>query len=294
MLLKGGPGMKRVFGIILTMAILIMCAAAEAEELSCLTAENCEDLATMLDSEYPYDELMEEFATVYSGQTIAIDGFIYDVKTWGDIQIHAGLYEDATGGGPFFAFKDVQPEDLGFDGTEFPDFIEYGNHVHIVGEVREYDDWDACIVLEPLSIEIWNPFLDGLDTRMYTTLQKGSKGDEVKELQQRLIDLHYLEDQADGSYGNNTKKAVEKFQTAIKMEATGIADPSTQAVLFSDNAPERTLSISSSTMTVGSNSTTVWYVDGQEFTLNGSNTKTVKTIWGTYKFDAYGNHEKVE
>lgn len=286
--------MKKVIVIIMILAILIM-GVANAEENPYLTIETCDDLSEMLNSEYPYDEMMEKFAVAYNGQSIAIDGFVYEVDSfWGDIQIHAGLYEEATGGGPFFAFQDVTPEDLGFEGSEFPEFIEYRNHVHIIGKVLKYDDFDDCIVLDPISIEPWNPLLDGLDTSMYITLQKGDKSDSVKALQQRLIDLHYLNDQADGSYGNNTKKAVEKFQASVHIEANGIADPITQAILFSDNAPERSLSISCSTVAIGSKSTTTWYVDGQEFTLKGNATKTITTNWGTYTFDAYGNHKKAE
>ncbi|MDO4864913.1 MAG: peptidoglycan-binding domain-containing protein [Clostridia bacterium] len=48
----------------------------------------------------------------------------------------------------------------------------------------------------------------------YETLQKGSKGEAVKRLQERLIELNYLTGSADGDFGNKTKEAVEKFQRA--------------------------------------------------------------------------------
>ena len=47
-------------------------------------------------------------------------------------------------------------------------------------------------------------------------------------------------------------------------------------------------------ITVGSYSVTSWYVDGKEFKLRGKKTKTIKTVWGTYKFDAFGKYEKIE
>ena len=45
----------------------------------------------------------------------------------------------------------------------------------------------------------------------YQTLQKGSKGDDVKALQQRLIQLNYLSGTADGDFGGKTASAVELF-----------------------------------------------------------------------------------
>lgn len=72
----------------------------------------------------------------------------------------------------------------------------------------------------------------------YTTLQKGDKGEEVKHLQERLIELNYLSSGADGDFGNKTKEAVERFQSAVSLPITGIADNSTQAALFSESAPK--------------------------------------------------------
>lgn len=43
-------------------------------------------------------------------------------------------------------------------------------------------------------------------------LKKGSKGEEVKELQQMMIDLGVLEGSADGVYGKKTVAAVKKLQ----------------------------------------------------------------------------------
>lgn len=73
------------------------------------------------------------------------------------------------------------------------------------------------------------------------TLQKGSKGDDVKALQQRLIELNYLSGSADGDYGNKTQTAVELFQKEAGLTATGIADPETQERLFAEDAPVATV-----------------------------------------------------
>ena len=66
----------------------------------------------------------------------------------------------------------------------------------------------------------------------YATLQKGDKGDAVKALQQKLIDLGYLNGKADGDYGKKTRDAVSAFQRSAGLEQTGVADGRTQAALF--------------------------------------------------------------
>ena len=72
-----------------------------------------------------------------------------------------------------------------------------------------------------------------VSARMYETLQKGSKGAEVKALQAALIELGYLSGKADGAFGSGTMAAVQAFQEAEGIEATGIADHNTQVKLFS-------------------------------------------------------------
>ena len=71
----------------------------------------------------------------------------------------------------------------------------------------------------------------------YETLAKGAKSDAVLELQNRLYELGYLNDDRDGNFGNKTQTAVKKFQAAVGLEATGIADAETQTRLFADDAP---------------------------------------------------------
>lgn len=55
-------------------------------------------------------------------------------------------------------------------------------------------------------------------------LKKGSKGEEVKQLQEYLIQLGYLDGKIDGDFGNKTKAAVEAFQKAFSLEVSGIVD----------------------------------------------------------------------
>ena len=70
----------------------------------------------------------------------------------------------------------------------------------------------------------------------YATLRKGSNGPSVKNLQQALIDLGYLTDKADGSFGANTHNAVVQFQAVNGLAADGLAGNQTQTLLYSGNA----------------------------------------------------------
>ena len=74
-------------------------------------------------------------------------------------------------------------------------------------------------------------------TVTYTSLQKGSSGDDVIRLQTRLTNLGYLNDTIDGKYGNKTVTAVQLFQQQVGLNATGIADNDTQTRLYADDAP---------------------------------------------------------
>ena len=70
----------------------------------------------------------------------------------------------------------------------------------------------------------------------YETLEQGDQGDSVQALQERLTQLGYLTDPYDGMYGSTTADCVSRFQTANGLEASGIADPATQAALFASGA----------------------------------------------------------
>ena len=52
-------------------------------------------------------------------------------------------------------------------------------------------------------------------------LRKGSKGNDVKELQKKLKVT------ADGIFGNNTKNAVKKFQKSNRLTADGVVGKNT-------------------------------------------------------------------
>ncbi len=71
------------------------------------------------------------------------------------------------------------------------------------------------------------------------TYEKGNFIWQVNIIQQRLNALGYLNEKADGVYGDATAHAIGNFQKAAGIEVTGKADPATQEALFSDDAKAR-------------------------------------------------------
>lgn len=63
------------------------------------------------------------------------------------------------------------------------------------------------------------------------TMEKGSKGEDVKKLQGRLKELGFNPGAADGSFGQGTLAALIAFQKSSGMLADGIAGPKTLSAL---------------------------------------------------------------
>jgi len=64
------------------------------------------------------------------------------------------------------------------------------------------------------------------------TLQQGSRGTQVTEIQQRLRDLGYFNQQPTGYFGLITTEAVLQFQRSNGLNPDGIVGQQTQSVLF--------------------------------------------------------------
>lgn len=71
---------------------------------------------------------------------------------------------------------------------------------------------------------------------VYDEISSGSRGDNVQALQERLIELGYLDDDADGIFGNNTANAIRAAQSQAGMTQTGVADNEFQQYIFSSEA----------------------------------------------------------
>ncbi|MBE5766301.1 MAG: hypothetical protein E7335_03910 [Clostridiales bacterium] len=89
--------------------------------------------------------------------------------------------------------------------------------------------------VEPIITEEPKP-----DLSQYTSLAKDMSSDAVKALQERLIELGWLNDTADGKFGSKTQTAVKFFQQEAGFDVDGIASPELQALLFSEDAPRKT------------------------------------------------------
>jgi len=79
------------------------------------------------------------------------------------------------------------------------------------------------------------------------TLKQGDKGDEVRALQNKLIELGYLTGKADGVFGQKTLAAVVAFQKANKLSADGVAGAKTLSKL--DSASPATTAAATATST---------------------------------------------
>lgn len=75
-------------------------------------------------------------------------------------------------------------------------------------------------------------------------LKKGMDSDEVMALQQRLMDLGYMErDMPTSHFGSVTEYSLELFQRKHGLQIDGIYGEGTKALLFSDDAKKYTVSI---------------------------------------------------
>ena len=79
---------------------------------------------------------------------------------------------------------------------------------------------------------------DLTDTKPAETLQYGDKGEAVEKVQSRLLELGYFTGSVGGNYLDLTKSAVAAFQSAAKLNVTGIVDAETLAKMFADDAPK--------------------------------------------------------
>jgi cell wall-associated NlpC family hydrolase len=80
------------------------------------------------------------------------------------------------------------------------------------------------------------------ETSVDLTLQYGDQNADVTVLQNRLMDLGYLDiDEATDYFGPATKYAIQLFQRQCGLPQDGVAGGETQLKLFSDDAPSYTI-----------------------------------------------------
>ncbi|MBQ8200978.1 MAG: peptidoglycan-binding protein [Clostridia bacterium] len=81
------------------------------------------------------------------------------------------------------------------------------------------------------------------DTDVY--LEDGSSGSKVRTLQNRLIELGWMDGKADGSYDGATEYAVKAFQKRHDLWDDGVAGPSTLQLMYSNRASKTSSPVSS-------------------------------------------------
>lgn len=110
----------------------------------------------------------------------------------------------------------------------------------------------------------------------YQTLQYGSKGTAVKQMQTALKQLGYYSSTLDGKFGSGTQTAVKNFQKANKLTADGKAGNQTLTLLYS--------------LANGTSSTTGGTASGSTTTASGNLTSVASTT--TLRKGSKGNAVK--
>ena len=118
---------------------------------------------------------------------------------------------------------------VGFAPAKYSGSNDHKKHLHIsVADKPEiYDngaEWNLKfdLVELPSDKKLSRPTIPGKVE--YFELSKGSKGEHVRRLQERLVEKGYLKpSDVDGSFGTRTQSAVQRFQLANKLISDGIA-----------------------------------------------------------------------
>ena len=83
------------------------------------------------------------------------------------------------------------------------------------------------------------------ETEVRETLKRGMKGDDVRKIQQRLIELGYALPKygADGDYGSETATAVKAFQRDRGLQVDGVAGEATLSALYAGQGNTYTVTL---------------------------------------------------
>jgi peptidoglycan hydrolase-like protein with peptidoglycan-binding domain len=115
------------------------------------------------------------------------------------------------------------------------------------------------------------------------TLQVGSQGESVSELQAALKLLGFYPGEVDGSYNQSTASAVSKFQQAAGLNPDGIVGMSTWQKLFPNQQAEasttQTTSVSSQTSNGNSSQTTI--INSSQTSRTGTEPRPVRSQTNT-------------
>lgn len=124
-------------------------------------------------------------------------------------------------------------------------------------------------------------FAVNVSAKSYSTVKKGSKGEDVKTLQTMLNKVDDAGLTVDGIFGSGTQKAVKNFQKANNLTVDGIVGSKTWAAL------EKKYNSSKSSLKIGSgNYNPVSLIQGKSYSIKGnisSKYKITSVTVGVYK-----------
>lgn len=113
----------------------------------------------------------------------------------------------------------------------------------IVAGLIEKGDSPLLVYLKDSDTPIWFDLNKRIPIELpedvvLTTLQKGDKSDDVKNMQAMLVEMGYLAGTPDGDFGAKTEAAVIAYQEAMGLEKTGVADETTLRLILTYTTPE--------------------------------------------------------
>lgn len=105
-------------------------------------------------------------------------------------------------------------------------------------QVSSYDDLTTLTIDELLNLrEMINDELVMKGFILYFDIERGSKGEEVSNIQDKLKELGFYTGLMSGKFDTETQKAFKRFEKANGLESDGMASREDQLALFSAKVP---------------------------------------------------------
>jgi anti-sigma factor RsiW len=123
-----------------------------------ITSRNNREFAALLKAD-TCDEENVSFAAEYAGRTVAFDGSIVHMQSYGDyatrfdLLLGPGDKGPRTTTGPAFKYEDVNVSDLELTGDKVPSTVGEGDKFRFVAEVREFNMVQCLFYLDPVSTQ---------------------------------------------------------------------------------------------------------------------------------------------
>lgn len=117
---------------------------------------------------------------------------------------------------------DIETQRMLFSNTALSRFAEHSTETSELGDIN-----DVVITSDGA-----DPKQQTYDIQYNGRLTRGSQGNRVKQVQQRLTELHYFSGPISGNYMKQTIAAVESFQEKHNLTVDGITGTETWSALF--------------------------------------------------------------